>query len=1019
MSEFPGQSDRLNRRAREWGHEIFELADAARPALWQKAWWLEGMTRLLDADPRLQTRAFEFVDCLPALKGDRAIVDHLSQYIDPRSVDLPVLAKALLAPGAARSMAGGMIAWGTRFGAAQMASRFITGYDVPSVVKTIKRLRRDGLAFTIDVLGEFTTSNAQADRYAGVYRDLIEEVPSLVASWPVVAAVDNDGRGPMPRANFSIKLSSLDPHFDAINPDGSIDRVGARLRPILRLAMKRGAFVNIDLESVKYRDITLALFKRILMEDEFRSFSDVGIVIQAYLNDGERDLRDLLDWGRARGTRFAIRLVKGAYWDAETAAAVRAYKDPPVWTQKWQSDASYENLTGILLDHVDMVRPCFASHNVRSLALVLAAAESRGIGARQYEIQMLFGMGDPLKTAMQQLGQCVRVYCPYGDMMPGMGYLIRRLLENTSNDGFLKQGFRDRFVYDRLLSDPCRIKPPSAPLPERHYRNTDPKEQPLMFQNASNTNFALAENREKMMGALEYVRGDFGRVYSAHTGDDVQDVTEFYESRNPSNQDEIVGRIALSTVEMADAAVEEARRAFDEWRTTTAAHRAQTLRDAADRFEKRRFELAATMVLEVGKPWREADADVTEGIDHCRFYAEQIERIEARPRIRDIPGENNKLVYSPKGVCAVISPWSFPLAILSGMTSAALAAGNTVVIKPAPQASVLAAKFVEILRQAGLPAGVASFLPGRGAVVGRHLVTHRDVKLVAFTGSHETGRDVIAAGSHQAPGQGFIRKLIVEMGGKNAIIVDDDADLDGAIAAVMESSFSYAGQKCSSCSRVIVLDAIYDDVLTRLKEAAQSLVIGPAEDPATIVGPVIDERAHQRLASVIEQGRKEAATLVQVPPPAGLPGAYVAPTIFCDVNPDSRLAQEEVFGPMLCVIRAKSFDHALNIANNSRYALTGGLYSRNPERIRLAQRDFAVGNLYINRKITGSQVDAQPFGGFKLSGTGVKAGSPDYLMHYMDARCITENTQRSGLVPDDDETDAELGVRHRQETDNR
>ena len=997
---------RFNDRVRQIGREIFERADAARPTIWEKAWWLEQATHIVEQDERLKTRAFSFVDCLPSLRNHAEITRHVAEYLDPGSVKLPKLFHAAVGPGPLHEIREDLIGWGARFGATQMAGRFITGYDGPSAIKTIERLRRRGMAFTLDVLGESTTSYTRADQYAQVYHDLIDQLTRVSKSWTTIPLIDKDASGPMPAVNLSIKLTGLDPHFDAIAPERAIRTVSERLRPLLRHARRTGAFLNIDMESTKDRELTFELFKTLMMEDEFRDWADIGIVVQAYLTDGELDLAQLLEWGRRRGQRFAVRLVKGAYWDAETAAAVRAYKKPPVWTRKWESDACYERMARVMLENTALIRPAFASHNVRSLAVTLATAEELGLSPNEYELQMLYGMGDPLKTAMVQLGQCVRIYCPYGELMPGMGYLIRRLLENTSNDGFLKQGFSDRGAYDRLLADPATAQPPSSPLPERSYQNTDPEEPMSTFRNASNTNFAVAENRQKMIGALEYVRGEFGRSYPLFINGEPVTTEQSFESINPSCAGEIVGRVAQATTADVDRAVAAAQKAFTTWRTTPATGRASLLRKLADRMEMRRFELAATMSLEVGKPWREADADVTEAVDHCRYYAEQIERIEARPRLRNIPGENNVLTYSPKGVCAVISPWAFPTAILTGMTSAALAAGDTVVIKPARQASVVAAKLVEMLRDAGFPAGVFNFVPGVGAEVGRHLVEHGDVNVVAFTGSHEVGTGVIRAGANVRPGQAFIKKMIVEMGGKNAIIVDDDADLDGAVQAIIESAFSYAGQKCSSCSRVIVLEGVYDTLLNRLREATESVTVGPAEDPATLVGPVIDQTAREKILRYIETGRTEGRLLVEARLPSErAKGSFVPPTIFTDVKPDASIAQEEIFGPVLTVIRAVDFDQALEIANHSRYALTGGVYSRSPVHIERACREFAVGNLYINRRITGSQVDAQPFGGFKLSGTGVKAGSPDYLLHFMDARCIAENTLRSGLVPSEERTE--------------
>lgn len=990
----------------EMGEEIFEYAESFEPRVWQKAWWLEHGTRLLDHHEKLRTRAFQFVDCLPALRSAEQITQHLAEYFDGPGLNIPTPLLALLQPGPAYEARASLIGRIAHFGALQMAGRFITGYDIPSAIATIERLRRDGLAFTIDVLGESTTSYQAADRYAGVYHDLIDQLIPLAKQWSQVSLIDRDSSGPMPRVNVSIKLTGLDPHFDPIDPGRSINIVGQRLRPLFRKARQAGAFVNIDMESTKHRALTLELFKNILMEDEFRDWCDVGIVLQAYLKVSPHDLDDLLTWGKRRNHRFAIRLVKGAYWDAETAAAVRAYQEPPVWTRKWESDACYERMASTMLEHVDLIRPAFASHNVRSLSFVMASAEALGVSPGDYELQTLYGMGDSLKRALVQMGRCVRVYCPYGDLMPGMGYLIRRLLENTSNEGFLKQNFNQRASHAPMLVNPARSQPPSEPLPQRHYQNTDPEEPMSTFKNASSTNFSNPENREKMISALAYVRGEFGRSYPLIIGGQTTSTKGWFDSVNPSRPHEVVGRVARASAADAEKAIGAAREAFQQWRLHRAADRAQLLRKVADRLEMRRFELAATMILEVGKPWREADADVTEAIDHWRYYADQIERIESRPRLRNLPGENNLLSYYPKGVCAVIAPYAFPMAILSGMTSAALAAGDTVIMKPARQASVVASKLVEILHDVGIPPGVVNFLPGPGATIGAYLIEHGDVNLVAFTGSAEVGTGVLRAGAMVRPGQGFIKKMIVEMGGQNAIIVDDDADLDAAVQAVIESAFSYAGQKCSSCSRAIVLDGVYDDFLSRLKEAVESVAIGPADEPAIMVGPLISEDARHHVQDAVELGKKSARVLVEVDLPKVCgEGFFMSPIVLVDVAPDARISQEEIFGPVLAVIKATSFDEALTIANLSRYALTGGIYSRSPAHIDRARRELAVGNLYINRKITGSQVDAQPFGGFKLSGTGVKAGSPDYLLHFMDARCITENTLRSGLVPDEQRTE--------------
>ena len=414
---------------------------------------------------------------------------------------------------------------------------------------------------------------------------------------------------------------------------------------------------------------------------------------------------------------------------------------------------------------------------------------------------------------------------------------------------------------------------------------------------------------------------------------------------------------------------------------------------------QRRFELAAWEVYECGKQWREADADVAEAIDFCEYYARAMLELSA-PRRRNRPGEDNEYFYEPRGVCVAIAPWNFPLAILCGMTVAPLVAGNPVIVKPAEQSSIVAAKFVEILRQQDLPPGTIGFLPGIGEEVGRRLVEHTDVATITFTGSRSVGLAINQTAARASAGQHHVKHVIAEMGGKNGIIVDGDADLDEAIVGIVESAFGYQGQKCSACSRAIVLASVYDDFVRRLQEAVASLTIGPPEDPSYHIGPVIDREAFVRLGQAIEQAGSEATCLY-----AGNPGRlaevgyYVGPHLFTDVAPQSMLAQTELFGPVLAVFKAQSLDDALTIANSTPYALTGGIYSRSPATIERVRREFGVGNLYVNRKTTGALVDVQPFGGFKLSGIGAKAGGPDYLRHFLTPRTITENTLRRGFAP--------------------
>jgi RHH-type transcriptional regulator, proline utilization regulon repressor / proline dehydrogenase / delta 1-pyrroline-5-carboxylate dehydrogenase len=516
------------------------------------------------------------------------------------------------------------------------------------------------------------------------------------------------------------------------------------------------------------------------------------------------------------------------------------------------------------------------------------------------------------------------------------------------------------------------------------------------------TDFSLAENRQAMQSALEGVRREFGRTWPLVINGREVRTEQTIESVNPSRLSEVVGRACRAEPEHVEQAVAAAKAAFPAWAARTARERADRLRAAADIMRRRRFELAAWIIHEVGKPWREADADVAEAIDFCRFYSAEMERLEARPRRRDFPGEENSYVYQPRGVAAVISPWNFPLAILTGMSSAALVAGNTVIMKPAEQSPVVAARLMGILAEAGIPPGVANYLPGEGETIGAALVEHPGVSIIAFTGSREVGVQIYGRAAQWKPGQPALKRVIAEMGGKNAIIIDADADLDEAVAGVAASAFGYGGQKCSACSRVIVLESAHPLFVERLIEAARSVPVGPADDPRTVVGPLIDDASRRKTQRYVELGAREGRLVYR----ADLGdladrGYFVPPVIIDEVRPEARVAQEEIFGPVLAVIVAGSFDEALRVANNTDYALTGGLYSRSPAHLEQAKREFNVGNLYINRGITGALVDRQPFGGFKMSGVGSKAGGPDYLLQFLEPRTITENTLRHGFAPVD------------------
>ncbi|WP_373541220.1 L-glutamate gamma-semialdehyde dehydrogenase [Chamaesiphon sp.] len=948
-------------------------------------------------NPGLRVQLFRAIDCLPALTTKSEIARHLQEYLTAPDVELPQALKGLLNFTAPDSMPGQVAATTMSTAVETLARKYIAGENIQQTLKSIERLRHQSMTFTIDVLGEAVVTETEAQYYLDRYLELMTQLTTAAGQWSNVPQIDRADGVDLARVQISVKLTAFYSQFDPLDVCGSQERVSDRLRILLRKAQEVGAAVHFDMEQHRYKDATLAVLKPLLMEAEFRDRTDIGVTLQAYLRDSYQDLQDLIVWAKQRGKPITVRLIKGAYWDQETITARQNHWPTPVYNHKSSTDANFERMTQLLLEHHEYLYAAIGSHNVRSQAHAIAIATALKIPPQHLEFQVLYGMADNLATALAQQDYRVRVYCPSGDLIPGMSYLIRRLLENTANSSFLRQSVSEQPL-DGLLAAPvwgegdadgATITPLSLDTATDPVTRIDP---------APDTDYAIADNRSAASTALTTVRAQFGKTYAPLIAGERVPTTAIIDSVNPSNPAEIVGSIGQIDIPQAERAIAAAKTAFTTWQRTPVPQRAAILRRAADLLEARRHELNAWMVFEAGKPLPQADVEVSEAADFCRYYAAEMERLDAEISY-DVAGETDRYFYRPKGIVLVISPWNFPLAIPTGMTVAALVTGNCVLLKPAAVTSVIAAKLSDILVEAGIPAGVFQYVPGSGSTVGAHLVKHPEVQAIVFTGSQEVGCQIYASAAILQPGQKHLKRVIAEMGGKNGIIVDESADLDQAVQGIVASAFGYSGQKCSACSRVIVLAPIYDTFVARLVAATQSLNVGEAIDPGTKVGPVIDAAAQQRIRDTIAKGKLEANLALELPTPAI--GYFVGPVIFTDVDSQSSLAQEEIFGPVLSVMKADTFDRALEIANGTNFALTGGLYSRTPSHINRAKAEFEVGNLYINRTITGAIVARQPFGGYKLSGVGSKAGGPDYLLQFLDPRTVTENIQRQGFAPID------------------
>jgi RHH-type proline utilization regulon transcriptional repressor/proline dehydrogenase/delta 1-pyrroline-5-carboxylate dehydrogenase len=956
------------------GLEIFRRMGADTPALFDRGWWAGRMMERVMRDPSLKVPLFRFVDVLPALDDRRRIAEHAREYFAEGTSPLPWFVNLL--PTAAL----------VKRGVSRFSRTFIAGETPRRALKNLRRLWDAGRPFTADLLGEAVVSEAEAERYGDLYLQLADTLSAEVSGWPPPGPRPEPS---IPRLHLSVKISSLYSRIGPVNHEDSVREVRRRLLPILVKVRDAGGFVNLDMETYGLKEITLDVLTETLDDPGFRDWDHAGVALQAYLKCAERDLRRLIGWAKRGGRRITVRLVKGAYLEYETVVARQKGWEIPVFPRKSHTDANFERCVEIALENHEHVTLAVGSHNVRSIAKALEAAERIKVPRERYEFQMLYGMGEPIKRALLSMGFPVREYAPIGELLPGMAYLVRRLLENASNEGFLQKAFLRRTPPEELLAEPEGF---------REGPHVGEAEGGMPFSNEPAADFTVPEARTAFRDALAEAGSRMGGRYPAVIGGREYRQGEPIVSVDPARPREIVGTVYGVTQALADHAVRVAREAQAGWARRSPGERAAVLFRAAAAARRRRTELAAWQVREVGKSWLEADADVAEAIDYLEYYGREMLRLGKAVRMGDCPGEENLYLYRPRGVGLVVAPWNFPLAISLGMVSAALVAGNAVLYKPSSLSPVNGWLAFSLLREGGAPDGVLNFLPGKGDVVGDRLVGHPEVDFVLFTGSRDVGLRIVETAGRTGPGQGSVKRAVVEMGGKNAILVDADADLDQAVPAVLSSAFGYQGQKCSACSRVIVHADCYDRFLARLCEAVTGLTVGSPEDPANGIGPVIDASAKERVRTAIELGRREGRVAAEIPVPSE--GYFVSPTVLTDLPPDSRLLKEEIFGPVLAVLRAADIEEAVALANSTDYALTGGLFTRSPAAIRRVGETFEVGNLYINRGITGAAVGRQPFGGFRMSGVGSKAGGPDYLPQFMEPRVVTENTMRRGFSPD-------------------
>ena len=962
------------------GSQFLAHARKKQSGVFSSQFWSDKLMDWAMKDEQFKIQFFRFIDAYPALKTPEEIHDHLVDYLSQPGVTPPPGMDLMLKAG---GIAKGMFAGRMTKQIEGMAKKFIAGRNAESAAPLLRELWKKGMCFSVDLLGEACHSQRVADEYQEKYLNLINELPGLVANFPLNERLEQDYLGAIPRVNVSIKITSLYWKVDPIDRDGVMERLIDRLSPLLKAASEKGVFINFDIEQAELKEFTIDLFERCCEKFDFPA----GLALQAYLRSGMDDARGVIDWAKSTGRQVTVRLVKGAYWDYETISAEQEGRPVPVWSRKQDTDANFERMATRFIENMPKsageggVKLALGSHNARSIAACLATIRKNDLPDHALELQMLHGMGDPLKAAALEEGLRLREYLPVGELLAGMAYFVRRLLENTSNESWLRASFAEGSSDRQLLINPASIDPEG--------------EDPGMVM--------LEHHAEKQALTTSDERVGDGRAFSNAV------LRDFSKQ---SVRENFVSEIGKASVERGvqfsedvDGAIHTADVKFAEWARQPFHTRAEVLINAAKIMRHRRDELAGMIIKEIGYTWREADQEICDTIDYLEFHARAAIEYFLPRRLGRFIGERNTVIHQPRGVVLCYAPWWHPLSVLCAMTSASVVTGNTAVVVVPETGRGVIHEYKNILSMAGCPEGVVSFV--HAFTDATALWYHPAVATIVYGGDREKGLEIVQAAGTTQQGQGQAKRVIAEFGGKNAIIVDTSADLGEAVMSVLRCAFGRAGQSPYACSRVIVVDSAYDDFVDRLVEATNERYVGNPLEPGTEMGPIVSEDHMKVIRNRLEKAAFEGKLVNRTDTPSAsqlMPGrSYIMPHIFTDVSPDAVTAQEQILGPVVVVIRASSFEEAITIANTkgSGYALSGGVYSRKPSHIKMARESLVAGQVFINADITPLRVGRQPVAVAGLSGTGgVMRGGREYLAHFVNPQVICESMMRQGFAPE-------------------
>ena len=985
-------------RAIEIAAAIWDRLGRRQPSVLERLWWEENLIDWALSDEAIRIQMLRFVAVLPTLADHRQVARHLAESFELIRERDPAAARLGLPVDEDSGLLGRAVAYNARRNVTRMAGRFLIGPTAEAALPALDRLRDQGLAVAVRPVARQTLSEADADSYAALLVQTLNSIGPRVESWPDDAILDRSSHTPLPRLSLVVQISRLASNCDPVRTKAVSAAIGQRLAVIAAAARAVDAHLHIAGERPELRPLADDIAHSLAARND--DWPHLSIEVDA----ADPSAAERIDRWRQRAAdnsqSFAIVLTDSPTQASDAAIARLRSRSDRVLSQE-AADSRFVTLAERLLADRQTLRPTIATHDLAHIAVAIAAAEDAGCLDHDWELQTPLGFADDLARTLADLGHRVRLACPLAEAMPGMADLARTLLQaatasrpafGAADRGLPLRYDRDRDAKDLLMPASAEVSAPLAANP-----GVARQPEPPRFENEPLVDWSDQTNREAMDEAIDLVQSELGGEYPLVIDGKAMDGRGQIVSRNPSKKTEVVGKTSAASPDQAREAVEAADRAFETWGRRTADERAEYLEVIAAELRNRRLELAAWLCFEAGKTWAEADLEVAEAIDFCRFYASEARRMEAVDAVH-LVGEENETEFRPRGVCVAISPWNSPLAILTGMAAAALATGNTVVMKPAEQTPIVAAKLLDIMRDSGLPSGVANYVPGAGDEIGPILVSHPQTAVVAFTGSSAVGKKVAEAAAAAESQQAGLTRVVAEMGGHNAIIVDEDADLDQAVAGVIESAFAHAGQSCDRCSRVIVLKGVREAFVNRLVDAIGSRETGPATDAATLLGPLIDEESYDRIVKAIADADEELEFAVSSKP-SKKTGYFIGPHVAVDVPPEHFLTQEELLGPLLAVQVARSFDEAITLANATPYALVAGCYSRSPKHLKVARRELTAGNIYLNRPTVGSLVARQPFGGYALSGIGTKAGGSDYLRQFVIPVTVSESTLERGFLP--------------------